>query len=131
MARKAGFDPRDFSTNGIFLPCTEKAALLTKRPLHRGPHPGYNKLVAERLASIFRRESTNFQDIQSRNVFLCNLQRALFRNLSANSRGFILNKRDPLARKVDFKCLDDDLNGLWGVTGRHITGNPASSQAAL
>ncbi len=48
-----GFAFRDFSTNGILLPCTEQAALKYRLPLHRGPHRFYNELVLESVCLIF------------------------------------------------------------------------------
>lgn len=47
--RALGFDPRDFSTNGIWLPGTEETAVKSGLPLHRGPHPQYSMLVRESI----------------------------------------------------------------------------------
>ncbi len=53
--RTLGFDPRDFSTNGIWLPATEKEAWLSGLPLHRGPHPHYSMLVRESIHTLLER----------------------------------------------------------------------------
>ncbi len=116
VRRYTGFDLRDFSSNGIFLPCTENTALASGRPLHRGPHPQYNGIVEQRVAKIFRSKAVEILDISKQHRLLRKLQRSLHRGLSSNSRGFILNRRDPLARKIDFRCIDDDLERLWSAT---------------
>jgi hypothetical protein len=109
MKRLKGFDPADFGTNGIFLPSTEIAALQTGRPLHRGPHPQYNEFVAHRVAAIFRKKAGLVCDVSRQHRLLRDFQQSLFKSLSGNLHNIILNRRDPLARDVDFRCLDEDL----------------------
>lgn len=50
--KSVGFAPNDFGTNGMHLPCDEKTAYMIGRPIHRGGHPMYNKLVAEQIFTI-------------------------------------------------------------------------------
>lgn len=50
--RSLGFLPNDFSTNGIYLPCTEELAEVFALPLHRGSHRLYNELVSEHVARL-------------------------------------------------------------------------------
>jgi A nuclease family of the HNH/ENDO VII superfamily with conserved AHH len=52
--RSEGFDADDFISNGMHLPSTEKLALIFKLPMHRGPHPHYNELVATHGSDIAR-----------------------------------------------------------------------------
>jgi hypothetical protein len=47
-----GFDPQDFNTNGLWLPCTETMAMESGLPLHRGSHRRYNMLVSECVAAL-------------------------------------------------------------------------------
>lgn len=47
---RVGFD--DFRRNGLLLPATERSAVRIGLPLHRGPHGGYNGMVAERVGQI-------------------------------------------------------------------------------
>lgn len=47
-----GFDYDSFEQNGMYLPCTEENAAAFRLPLHRGPHPVYNQLVSERVATL-------------------------------------------------------------------------------
>jgi A nuclease family of the HNH/ENDO VII superfamily with conserved AHH len=50
--KSLGFSTDDFCANGMHLPCDEKTAAMTARPIHRGSHPQYNKLVAQHIAEI-------------------------------------------------------------------------------
>jgi hypothetical protein len=80
-----GFDPRDFSTNGIWLPGTESIAIATGRPLHRGPHPHYTMLVRESIAALtapasFPRDTAN--PVMEMAKRICWLQGSLRRALS-------------------------------------------------
>jgi hypothetical protein len=52
--RMAGFDPNDFATNGLHLPSTETNAIAFRLPLHRGPHPRYNEMVADYVGEFMR-----------------------------------------------------------------------------
>lgn len=121
IVRVGGFDPRDFQTNGVYLPATERMAIQCGWPLHRGPHPRYNELVASRLAmlekSIMRRRDKDQVDhyhdsIASRLYYI---QKALRKTLLSKPSPIILNRRDPMSRNIDFKHLDDDVDRLWGA----------------
>jgi hypothetical protein len=50
--RSEGFDPENFVKNGMHLPSTEVMAETFGLPLHRGPHPRYNDMVATHIAVI-------------------------------------------------------------------------------
>ncbi len=50
--KAAGFDFDDFETNGILLPATRAAARTSQYPMHAGPHPLYNRCVADRILAI-------------------------------------------------------------------------------
>ena len=52
MMKSLGFSANDFLANGMHLPCDERTAYMIGRPIHRGGHPLYNKLVAEQIAEI-------------------------------------------------------------------------------
>ena len=52
MMKSVGFSVDDFLANGMHLPCDEQTAYMISRPIHRGGHPQYNKLVAEQIAQI-------------------------------------------------------------------------------
>ena len=52
--KSLGFFADDFCPNGIHLPRDEKTAVMTARPIHRGGHPVYNKMVAHHIAEIQR-----------------------------------------------------------------------------
>ena len=52
IMKSLGFSVNDFLANGMHLPCDEKTAYMIGRPIHRGGHPQYNKLVAEQIAQI-------------------------------------------------------------------------------
>jgi hypothetical protein len=49
-ARSVGFEPEDFTSNGMHLPSTVKQAVIFRLPLHRGPHRRYNEIVAEQIS---------------------------------------------------------------------------------
>ena len=112
-AQKCGVDLRDFRTNGIYLPGTEKLAVKSQRPLHRGPHPHYNQMVAERLCAIERSNKHYENEASYLGLRISNTQRALHKMLSNKPCKIILNKRDPLSRSVDFTHLEADVDRLW------------------
>lgn len=45
-------EPDDFSCNGMHQPTTDEMAQMFALPLHRGPHPRYNGMVAEHIESL-------------------------------------------------------------------------------
>ena len=75
MMKSVGFSADDFLANGMHLPCDEKTAYMISRPIHRGGHPLYNKLVAEHIAQI-----QNLPILEARaalNVLISSLRSAL------------------------------------------------------
>ncbi|MDG2004573.1 MAG: AHH domain-containing protein [Novosphingobium sp.] len=113
-----GFD--DFRSNGLLLPASEKAALGTGRPLHRGPHGIYNEMVIERVGGIEagwsdQRQSDTEAALEQALMRLELLQKALRRRLLDPAREpFPLNRKDPLRTRVDFSELDAMADTLWG-----------------
>lgn len=110
-ARAAGFNPDDFLSNGMFLPSLERNAVSFRLPLHRGPHPNYNRLVADRI--------TELKDIPPAQLPLAfdTLQKALHAALRRN-------RNDPLdglaayalRANPDFSKIDSQIDLLWAAT---------------
>jgi hypothetical protein len=116
---RVGFD--DFRFNGLLLPANEQASLETGLPLHRGPHPIYTELVIERVGSIESRwELVQRKDAETaRNEALDRmrlLQRALRIRLLNESKGFVLNRNDPLGTGFNFDTLDAMAEEFWAST---------------
>ncbi|QZD93699.1 AHH domain-containing protein [Qipengyuania xiapuensis] len=116
---RIGFD--DFRRNGMLLPAREDAAMRMALPLHRGPHREYNAMVIERVGHI---EScwarSRVRDSESAGadalMRLGLLQTALRRRLLDEARPFLLSRKDPAAREVDFSDLDALAEELWRAT---------------
>jgi hypothetical protein len=105
--QNTGFDADDFVTNGIFLPGTEKEAQTCGLPLHRGPHPQYNALVAERVYQISRFSALD------RALAMRRLQRSLREALCQRPSTIILNRRSPMNRHIAFDTLDAGVDRIW------------------
>lgn len=113
---EVGFHFEDFEKNGILLPCCEKEAWRTGRPLHRGPHPRYNEIVIERLVHISSlgeridkiSERQNFFQFRFR-ILLVSLHKGLncrrFRRIS-------LNRRDPFRSSLSFDLIDSRIESM-------------------
>ena len=97
-----GFDPDDFGVNGMPLPCRERMAAAFGLPLHRGPHPAYNQMVAERLAAISVLNE-------------CESWLQLMQFLRALREG-LRNCRHPFQPTVDMRRLDSDADFLFRFT---------------
>lgn len=115
-----GFD--DFRSNGLLLPASEEATLRMGLPLHRGPHRRYNEMVIERVGRIEARWALARQDdpeaaMEEALMRLGLLQSALRRQLLAERRRFLLNRKDPLGTGFDFSELDAMADALWASTG--------------
>ena len=113
-----GFD--DFRRNGLLLPATEAASVRSGMPLHRGPHPRYNEVVIARVGLIEARwADVRLQDNEAALVEalmrLHLLQAALRRQLLAERRRVVLNRRDPLGTGFDFAELDAMAESLWAA----------------
>jgi hypothetical protein len=114
-----GFQFDDFSTNGILLPCCEKIALETGRPLHRGPHPRYNEIVITSLYAIDELGDRMENDRERKTFYRMRMMLLLsgLRQGLAN-RGFknlLLNSRDPVHSHLDFGNIDSDIEKLFPV----------------
>ena len=113
-----GFD--DFRANGLLLPATERAAMRTAMPLHRGPHRRYNEVVIARVGRI--EESWAAARLQNEAEALADalmrlhlLQGALRRQLLSARRRVLLNRNDPLGTGYDFSELDAMAESLWSA----------------
>ena len=115
---RVGFD--DFRRNGLLLPATEQASQRTGMPLHRGPHQRYNEVVIARVGRIearwsaARREDGEAALIEAL-LRLHLLQSALRRQLLAQRRRVLLNRKDPLGTGYDFTELDAMAESLWSA----------------
>jgi len=117
---RVGFD--DFRRNGLLLPCTDRAALRIRLPLHRGPHRDYNAMVFERVGRIegdWATRRLRTPDLAAREALmrLALLQGALRRRLLADTARLRLNRGDPLGAGRDFAELDAMAELLWRETG--------------
>ncbi|OBV11822.1 AHH domain-containing protein [Erythrobacter dokdonensis] len=115
---RVGFD--DFRANGLLLPAREEASARTGMPLHRGPHHRYNEVVIARVGRI--EQSWAQERLRSDQEALCDalmrlqlLQGALRRQLLAQRRRILLNRRDPLGTGFDFTELDAMAEALWSA----------------
>jgi hypothetical protein len=115
---RIGFD--DFRANGLLLPATEAATIRTGMPLHRGPHRRYNEVVIARVGRI----EAGWSEARRRDervalaealLRLRLLQAALRRQLLAQRRRVLLNRRDPLGSGYDFTELDAMAESLWSA----------------
>ena len=75
IMKSVGFSANDFLANGMHLPCDEKTAYMIGRPIHRGGHPQYNKLVAEHISQI--QHLPILEARHSLNALIFNLRSAL------------------------------------------------------
>lgn len=115
---RVGFD--DFRRNGLLLPATEETSVRTGMPLHRGPHRRYNEVVIARVGRIeahwsqarWRNEEAALVEALMR---LNLLQDALRRQLLAQRRRVLLNRKDPLGTGFDFTELDAMAESLWAA----------------
>jgi A nuclease family of the HNH/ENDO VII superfamily with conserved AHH len=104
--RAIGFDPHDFGTNGMHLPCTEQMAIVFGLPMHRGSHPLYNDVVATRVAQIAN------LSVGDAYLSIRILQRALRQNLRH------LRTLQPLGSSglaIDFRTLEMEAQILHGL----------------
>jgi hypothetical protein len=115
---QVGFD--DFRRNGLLLPATERTSIRTGMPLHRGPHRRYNEVVIGRVGRIeahwsqMRRKDQQGALIEAL-MRLHLLQSALRRQLLAERRRVLLNRRDPVGTGFDFTELDAMAEALWAA----------------
>ena len=113
---QVGFD--DFRANGLLLPASEEATVRTGMPLHRGPHRRYNEVVIARVGRIEEswsrlRPADPDAALADARMRLELLQGALRRQLLAQRRRMLLNRRDPLGTGFDFTELDAMAKQLW------------------
>jgi hypothetical protein len=105
VAGRVGFDARNFLSNGVLLPATEKMAEATGLPLHRGPHKYYDQIVAECLSTVANKQHicaiSACRDISE-------LQGSLRRALHHGS-AMMLNRNDPRGVASPLLKLDHDI----------------------
>lgn len=117
---RLGFD--DFRRNGLLLPASVSAALRIGLPMHRGPHPQYNGLVAERVGQIeagWAEERLRHPGEANNHAVmrLSLLQGALRRRLLDAGRNRLqLNTKDPFRADQDFAELDAMADQIWAAT---------------
>jgi A nuclease family of the HNH/ENDO VII superfamily with conserved AHH len=104
-----GFDPCDFTSNGILLPCTEYAAIKYRLPLHRGPHRFYNELVSECVGIIL--SQYDIQNIKQNQLFeiatkIEKLQHSLKAMLRQENSNMQLCSMDPARQAAETTQLD-------------------------
>ena len=104
--KSVGFSADDFCTNGMHLPCDEKTAYMIGRPIHRGGHPLYNKLVAEQIAQI------QTLPILEAHAALKALISSLRSALSFSNLGYLQLIRDPIGLTLD---RDLEAIGIFGA----------------
>lgn len=111
--KNIGFSPQDFATNGLWLPASEKSAIETGLPMHRGPHPHYNEFVSDQIAFLYRNLATSSREgLFSFKIRLNHLQISLHRALSRADTEMWLNRHDPREELAKFATFDDDLRQL-------------------
>lgn len=115
---RVGFD--DFRANGLLLPASEEATVRTGMPMHRGPHQRYNEVVIARVGRIeadWSRLRLNNPEAALGEALmrLQLLQNALRRQLLAERRRILLNRKDPLGTGFDFTELDAMAEALWAA----------------
>ncbi|MCR9179685.1 MAG: AHH domain-containing protein [Erythrobacteraceae bacterium] len=115
---RVGFD--DFRANGLLLPANEQATIRTGMPLHRGPHQRYNEVVIARVGRIeerwaLARNHDPDAALAEALMRLQLLQDALRRQLLAERRRVLLNRKDPLGTGFDFSDLDAMAGSLWSA----------------
>ena len=112
MIRATGFDPDDFLTNGMHLPSTEQQACAFDLPLHRGGHPRYNELVAERISQLTRCGPVD----ALRGIY--GLQQSQRQGLRYAPQKFAKRATRKPGADTDFRRLDAEVEMLWGQTSQ-------------
>lgn len=111
--KNVGFDPQDFDSNGLWLPSSEKVAIETGLPMHRGPYPHYNAFVGDQVAFLCRNLAMSSRDGQvALKLRLGHLQGRLHSALSRVDTDIWLNRSDPREDLAKYATFDDDLRQL-------------------
>lgn len=115
-----GFTLHRFEQNGLMLPACEMAALSSGHALHRGPHHGYNDVIAARVDQIRIHFALHAPaDLRAaRRIAVMRLrllQDTTRRALTDRHGGnFWLNRHDPMRLFADRPYLDDAIERLFG-----------------
>jgi len=116
-----GFAFNHFASNGILLPAKAGEARISGLALHRGPHPGYNAIVLERIERIridaLGRGMAGTAGGAHETIWrLRLLQRALRRTLDGSAPRWVwLNRRDPMRLYADAPALDRQIYAMFGA----------------
>lgn len=114
------FSLHRFDYNGLMLPACEGAALWSGHALHRGPHYGYNDVVAARVEQIRVHFSlnapANLRDARRVAVMRLRLLQDATRRALTDRHGcaFWLNRRDPMRLFADRPYLDEAIDLMFG-----------------
>lgn len=117
---REGFSLQQFAANGVTLPASEATALSSGHALHRGPHRGYNDVIAARVERIrvhFAIQAPVDMRLARRTAVmrLRLLQDVMRRALTDGHGGtFWLNRRDPMRLFADRPYLDAAIDRLFG-----------------
>lgn len=116
-----GFGLHRFDRNGLMLPACERAVIRSGHALHRGPHHGYNDVIAARVETIrahFAAQAPHDLRAARRTAAmrLGLLQDVMRRALTDRHRaGFWLNRHDPMRLFADRPYLDEAIARLFGA----------------
>lgn len=119
--RGEGFALRHFGRNGLMLPACERTALRLGHALHRGPHRGYNDVVAARVEAIRVHFALQAPDGLGRARRTAIMRLRLLQDTTRRAltdrhgAGFWLNRRDPMRLFVDRPYLDEAIDKLFGA----------------
>ena len=116
-----GLKLNERASNCLWLPADEALSLRLGHALHRGPHPNYTNVVAERVERIRQRHSFAGQSRAAQWLAkedavarLKLLQRAMSHVLSGpGPRLLQLNRRDPMRCFSDCSYLDDAISRMF------------------
>ncbi len=115
-----GFSLHRFAQNGQMLPACERAALSSGHALHRGPHHGYNDVIAARVEQIrvhfALHAPADLRAARRTAVMRLRLLQDTTRRALTDRHGgaFCLNRRDPMRLFADRPYLDDAIERLFG-----------------
>lgn len=117
LVSSVGFDAKKFLSNGLSLPATECMVEQTGLPLHRGPHPQYDQLVAECLNEI---SNEIIERPIASPVFayrrISELQ-GLVRRALQNDPSLLLSRNDPRGSNCPLFKVDYD---IWQLSARDL-----------
>lgn len=117
-----GFGLHSFDRNGLMLPACERVAIRSGHAMHRGPHHGYNDVIAARVETIrlhFAAQAPHdlWAARRTATMRIALLQDVMRRALTDRHRArFWLNRRDPMRLFADRPYLDEAIERLFGAS---------------